>query len=103
MGRQRRHSRTLHVVNSHPHAGEKDGVTLMGKVIKKSSGDGSFAKGGNTPMFGKGYATKAEPGVSAKSSQGSSSGKFAEGGSGKMFGKGHARQAEAFVSTKTNQ
>ena len=74
----------------------------MGKVIKKGGGD--FAKGGSSgQMFGKGYASPAESGVSGKSSQGSSSGKFAQGGSGKMFGKGSARLAESGVSGKSSQ
>ena len=83
----------------------------MAKVIKKGEDPGFFPKGGKTPMFGKGHASKKEPDVSGKSSQGSDDGlsmggkgiKTAKGGNGKMFDKGHAGHRVAGISGKASQ
>jgi hypothetical protein len=90
----------------------------MGKVEKQSESPEFFAKGGNTPMFGKGTAHEAVAGQSGKSSNGGSDGagpdtneaegygsgfKFAEGGSGHMFGKGHAGKKVPGISGKASQ
>jgi hypothetical protein len=62
-----------------------------------------FAKGGDTPMFGKGHADEADSGVSGKESQGDGGEKFAEGGSEHMFGKGHAGKKVPGISGKATQ
>lgn len=53
----------------------------MKNVTSKSA---SFAKGGNTKMFGKQSAGSQAPGTTAHSASGD--GKFAKGGGKKMFG-----------------
>ena len=83
----------------------------MAKVIKKGEDPGFFAKGGKTKMFGRGHASKREPDISGKSSQGSDDGqsmggegiKAAKGGTGKMFGKGHAGHRVAGITGKASQ
>ena len=72
--------------------------SLNGGFQKKTEKSADFAKGGNTPMFGKGDRTTTAPqdGAHGKGSgdtnpgsagPGASTGdKFAKGGSGKMFG-----------------
>ena len=93
----------------------------MGNVIKKHSSDERpdfFAKGGTTPMFGRGTAHEMTPFQSGKESNGGSSGekaerkgegaygkdvRYAEGGSGHMFGKGHAGKKVPFISGKATQ
>ncbi len=75
----------------------------MAAFQKKSSHNVEFAKGGNTPMFGKGdhtttapseQAGSQEPGGTAHDPKGSD-GKFATGGSGKMFGYAASQPAQA--------
>jgi hypothetical protein len=77
--------------------------SLNGGFLKKSPKQADFAKGGNTPMFGKGDRTTtapkdaagtATPGETYKDPTDSGS-KFAAGGSGKMFGYAGAQPAEA--------
>ena len=90
----------------------------MGKVEKSDSRPDFFAKGGNTPMFGRGTAHEVVPGISGKESNGGASGakaerkgegaygkdvRYAEGGSGHMFGKGHAGKKVPFISGKADQ
>lgn len=62
---------------------------------KETTKNVEFAKGGNTPMFGKGDRTVTAPGeqageaksaVTGKEVQGHSADKYAAGGSTKMFG-----------------
>lgn len=72
--------------------------SLNGGFLKKTPKQADFAKGGTTPMFGKGDRTTTAPadGAHGKASgttdqgasgAGASTGdKFARGGSGKMFG-----------------
>lgn len=58
-----------------------------------------FAKGGNTPMFGK---QQAEPMKSAQTGDPGTTGKgaeFAKGGSGKMFGFTGAEPARAGITS----
>jgi hypothetical protein len=66
----------------------------MADFVKKTEKSADFAKGGNTPMFGKGDHTvtapsdaagTATPGQTYKDPENSGS-KFAAGGSTKMFG-----------------
>jgi hypothetical protein len=57
----------------------------MAKVKKETSKSATFAKGGNTHMFGKQAAGKQKPGDTAHDTSGDG-GKFAAGGKGKMFG-----------------
>lgn len=91
----------------------------MGKVIKSGERPGFFAQGGDTKMFGKGYATPARSDFSGKESQGSNVGmtpekpyehesytdgvKYAKGGDGKMFGPGKAGKKVPGVSGKETQ
>jgi hypothetical protein len=77
----------------------------MAKEQSRSEKPEFFAKGGDTKMFGKGTAGKAESGVSGKESNDPSGGgeEFAKGGSGKMFGKGHAGKKVPGVSGKETQ
>lgn len=65
----------------------------MAKSRTEKSHNVTFAKGGNTHMFGSGDHTTAAPSDAAgkqkpgtTSHDSSSDGKFASGGSGKMFG-----------------
>ncbi len=76
----------------------------MASFQKKSSHNVEFAKGGDTPMFGKGDRTvtapmeqagEQKPGVTQHSPDGGSGDKFAKGGSGKMFGYAGSQPAEA--------
>jgi len=75
----------------------------MAAFLKKNEKAADFAKGGNTPMFGKGDRTTtapsdaagtATPGETYKDPENSGS-KFAAGGSGKMFGYAGVQAAEA--------
>jgi len=75
----------------------------MAAFQKKTSHNAAFAKGGNTPMFGKGDRTTTAPsdaageqeaGCTAHDTNGSG-GKFAQGGSGKMFGYAGSQPAQA--------
>jgi hypothetical protein len=67
----------------------------MANFTKKTEKSAEFAKGGTTPMFGKGDRTTTAPsdaagsqeaGTTAHDPEGGSGDKFAKGGSGKMFG-----------------
>lgn len=92
----------------------------MPKVEKKSERPDFFAKGGSTPMFGRGTAHSAVPDVSGKPSQGGEEGNsrakdrkgelsvgkdftFLDGGSDHMFGKGHAGKKVPGISGKASQ
>ncbi len=75
----------------------------MADFQKKTEKSAEFAKGGTTPMFGKGDRTTtapsdaagtAKPGETYKDPENSGS-KFAAGGSGKMFGYAGSQPAEA--------
>ena len=76
---------------------------LEGGFMKKTPKQADFAKGGDTPMFGKGDRTTTAPsdaagaqtaGVTEHDPKDSGS-KFAKGGSGKMFGYAGAEPAQA--------
>jgi hypothetical protein len=76
----------------------------MASFLPKSPKNADFAKGGDTPMFGKGDRTvtapreqagEQKPGVTEHSPDGGSGDKFAKGGSGKMFGYAGSQPAEA--------
>lgn len=75
----------------------------MAGFLKKTPKSADFAKGGNTPMFGKGDRTTtapkdaagtATPGTTYKDPENSGE-KYACGGSTKMFGYAGAQPAEA--------
>jgi len=84
--------------------------SLDGGFLKKNEKKADFAKGGNTPMFGKGDRTTTAPADGAHgkgsgttdqgaSGPGPSTGeKFASGGSGKMFGYTGALPAQAGIT-----
>jgi hypothetical protein len=70
--------------------------------VEKSSDNVTFAKGGDTPMFGTGDRTKTatndaagEQTAAQTSSDSKNNPKFAAGGSGKMFGFNPAVPATA--------
>jgi len=81
--------------------------SLNGGFQKKTEKKADFAKGGNTPMFGKGDRTTTAPadgahgagsGTTDKGAVGpgpSTGDKFAKGGSGKMFGYEGSQPAQA--------
>lgn len=67
----------------------------MANIHKEKTHNVAFAKGGKTPMFGKGDRTTTAPqeqageqsaGGTAHKTSGGGSDKFASGGSGRMFG-----------------
>jgi len=71
-----------------------EGLPKEGATMKQTEKNVEFAKGGNTPMFGKGDRTvtdsrdaagTAKPGETYKDPEDSGE-KFAKGGSTKMFG-----------------
>jgi len=79
----------------------------MAGFLKKTEKSADFAKGGNTPMFGKGDRTTtapkdaagtATPGETYKDPK-NSGGKFAEGGSGKMFGYEGSKPAQGGITS----
>lgn len=80
----------------------------MAAFLKKTEKSADFAKGGNTPMFGKGDRTTTAPsdaagsqasGVTEHDPDGGSGDKFAKGGSGKMFGYEGAQPARAGITS----
>lgn len=80
----------------------------MANFTKKTERNVEFAKGGNTPMFGKGDRTvtapreqagEQKPGVTQHSPDGGSGDKFAKGGSGKMFGYAASEPARAGITS----
>lgn len=82
-----------------------DTLNSSGRVDRKEKTTNTvFAKGGTTPMFGKGDRTVTAPqeqageqtaGGTAHDPSGGGSDKFAKGGSGKMFGYAGVQPAEA--------
>ena len=75
----------------------------MAAFTKKTEKNATFAKGGTTPMFGKGDRTvtapsdaagEQKPGVTEHDPEGSG-GKYASGGSTKMFGYTGSLPAQA--------
>lgn len=79
----------------------------MAGFLKKTEKKAAFAKGGDTPMFGKGDRTVTAPsdaagsqasGVTEHDPEGSG-GKFAKGGSGKMFGYAGSESAKAGITS----
>ncbi len=79
----------------------------MASFTKKTEKNAEFAKGGNTPMFGKGDRTTTAssdaagsqaPGVTEHDPKGDG-GKFAKGGSGKMFGYAGSEPARAGITS----
>lgn len=80
----------------------------MASFLKKTEKNADFAKGGNTPMFGKGDRTVTAPmeqaghqeaGGTAHDNSGGEGDKFAKGGSGKMFGYAGAAPARAGITS----
>lgn len=77
--------------------------SLDGGFLKKTPKNADFAKGGKTPMFGKGDRTTTAPTDAAGSQKPGvtehdpkdSGDKFACGGTGKMFGYAGSQPAEA--------
>jgi hypothetical protein len=67
---------------------------MAAKLKKETSHNVTFAKGGNTKMFGPQYAGEQKEGESSHDTSGSG-GKFAEGGSNKMFGFAGSQPAKA--------
>lgn len=67
---------------------------MAAKVKKETSHNVTFAKGGNTKMFGQQYAGEQKEGETAHDTSGSG-GKYAEGGSTKMFGFSPSLPAKA--------
>lgn len=83
------------------------GLPAEGATMKQSEHNVTFAKGGNTPMFGKGDRTvtapsdaagSQEPGCTSHDPKGDG-GKFAAGGSGKMFGYAGSQPARAGITS----
>jgi len=76
----------------------------MAKTKTISSKTPSFAKGGNTKMFGKQHAgpTKSLSQAGTGKVDTGPGGKFAKGGSTKMFGKGTAKPSVAGHTAKTS-
>lgn len=79
----------------------------MADFLKKNEKKADFAKGGDTPMFGKGDHTvtapsdaagTAKPGETYKDPENSGS-KFAAGGSGKMFGYQGSEPAKGGITS----
>ncbi len=79
----------------------------MASFTKKTPKQADFAKGGDTPMFGKGDRTVTAP-VDAAGTQDAgvtehdpenSGHKFAKGGSGKMFGYTGAEPAKSGMTS----
>ncbi len=79
-------------------------------AAKKATGKGTsktFAKGGTTPMFGKGDRTKTAPGDAAGAQKpgttahapAGSGGMFPGGGGGKMFGFAASQPAKAGITS----
>lgn len=79
----------------------------MAAFEKHTEKNADFAKGGDTPMFGKGDRTVTAPGDAAGSQTAgvtehdpkTSGDKFAKGGSGKMFGYAGAQPATAGMTS----
>ncbi len=68
----------------------------MAAFTKKSEHNVTFAKGGNTPMFGEQAAGEQKPGETSHDVAGGAPGaKFASGGSTKMFGYSGSQPAQA--------
>lgn len=76
----------------------------MAAFMKKTEKNADFAKGGDTPMFGKGDRTVTAPqeqageqtaGTTAHDPSGGGGDKFAKGGSQKMFGYAGSEPAQA--------
>ena len=79
----------------------------MANFAKKTEKNVTFAKGGNTPMFGHGDRTTTaasdaagsqSPGVTEHDPKGDG-GKFAKGGGGKMFGYAPSEPARAGITS----
>lgn len=70
----------------------------MAKSKKETSHNVEFAKGGNTPMFGKQAAGEQKPADTAHDVSGDG-GKYASGGSGKMFGFTGAQAAKSGITS----
>jgi hypothetical protein len=67
----------------------------MAAFQKKTEKKADFAKGGDTPMFGKQAAEEMPSGTTNKGDERGPGEKFAEGGSNKMFGYAGSQTAEA--------
>jgi hypothetical protein len=72
----------------------------MAAFTKKSEHNVTFAKGGNTPMFGEQAAGSQKPGETSHDVGGGAPGaKFADGGKGKMFGYAGSQPARAGITS----
>lgn len=80
----------------------------MANFTKKTQRNVEFAKGGDTPMFGKGDRTvtaphdaagSKNPGDTDQADNSDSGGKYAKGGSTKMFGYTGAEPAKAGITS----
>jgi hypothetical protein len=79
----------------------------MAEFLKKNEKKADFAKGGNTPMFGKGDRTTTAPSDAAGSQEAgttahdpeNSGEKFAKGGSNKMFGYEGSQPAKGGITS----
>ncbi len=80
----------------------------MAAFLKKTEKNAPFAKGGTTPMFGKGDRTvtapsdaagEQKPGVTEHDPDGGSGDKFACGGSQKMFGYSGSMPARGGITS----
>jgi hypothetical protein len=68
----------------------------MAPYKSENEKDVTFAKGGDTPMFGHMAANEKQEGITGKSTAGAGGGdKFASGGSNKMFGYAPSYPAKA--------
>ncbi len=80
----------------------------MAAFLKKTERSADFAKGGDTPMFGKGDRTVTAPsdaageqrsGVTEHDPEGGSGDKFAKGGNNKMFGYSGSMPARGGITS----
>lgn len=71
----------------------------MAAFAKKTEKNVEFAKGGDTPMFGKQEAAEMPSGTTNKGDERGPGEKFAEGGSGKMFGYQGSQPAQAGITS----
>ena len=71
----------------------------MAPKKEHSENNVKFAKGGNTPMFGKMQAEQQDSGQTEQASDPGPGAKFAKGGSNKMFGFSPSVSAKAGITS----
>lgn len=71
----------------------------VNKTKKEAQHDVEFAKGGDTPMFGKQAAGEDKPGNTGKDQSAAPGPKYAEGGSTKMYGYSPSVPAKAGITS----